>query len=235
METVPAFRNSSPSTWKDIIEQPECRSGAITTILFSCIIAWSSIFLLFAFLYLVLKLGFNRIRVPVKLGASIQNTEITPPNTDSSQAIPFEYTFASLDGDKDIEKLIKCIIRNICVGGDQQPNGWDGHVFREFIIQGYNPKRNSERKKVFKGGFKVEGEKTGKRVNITWTSFLGLKNRAPSEETTREILEWKAMCDEMPLRTLLGKFIVYYQDNGKNPTFLKEIKSIEEKFKSELK
>lgn len=230
METIPAFRNPLPSTWKNIIEQPECRSGAITTILFSCTIAWSSIFLLFAFLYLALKFGFNRIRVPVKLGASIQNTEITPPNTDASQAIPFEYTLASLDGDEDAEKLIKCIIRNICVGGDHQPDNWDGHIFREFIIQDFNLKRNSERKKIFKDGFKVEGEKNDKKVNIRWTSFLGLKNRAPSEETTREILEWKALCDEMPLRILLGKFIVYYKAKGKNPNFLKEIKSIEEKF-----
>ena len=103
------------------------------------------------------------------------------------------------------------------------------------MIQGFKSKQNSERKKLFKDGFKVEGEKTGKKVNITWGSFLGLKNRAPSEETTREILEWKAMCDEMPIRTLLGKFIVYYKDNGKSRNFFEEIKSIEEKFKSELK
>jgi hypothetical protein len=233
LETVPAFRNPSPSTWKDLIEQSECRSGAIATILVSSILAWSSVFLLFAFFCLVLRFGLNRVCISTTQDLSAPNIPIATPSTAICQEISSEYFIASLDGDKEAEKLIECIFHNICIGDNEQPDGWDGHIFREFIIQDF--KRDQLQKKTFKEGFKVKGNEAGKKVNITWTSFLALKNRAPSEETAKEILEWKAMCAKTSPRTLLGKFVMYYEENGKNPEFFKDVISIAEKLKSELK
>lgn len=233
LEAVPVFRNPSSSTWKDLTEQPECLSGAIATILVSSVLAWSGVFLLCAFFYIALRFGLNRVRTPQKQDVITHNLSTAPSSTDIYQDIPFEYTIASLNGDDQAEGIIDCIFENICIGDNEQPDGWDGHIFREFIIQDF--KRDQEQKKTFKEGFKVRGNEAGKKINITWTSFLALKNRAPSEETAKEILEWKAMCAKTSLRTLLGKFVMYYENNGKNPKFFKDVTTIPEKFESELK
>ena len=157
-------------------------------------------------------------------------------DTDIIQDIPSEYTIGSLDGDEEAEKLMECLLNNICIGQAQQPDGWDGHIFREFIIQDY--KHNEERKNIFKEGFKIKGNEVDKKVNITWTSFNGIKNRAPSRETVIAILEWKARCDKTPLKTLLGKFVAYCGNTNNrlnNPDFFKAAAPITEIFKSELK
>lgn len=135
LEKIPAFRNPSPSTWKDLIEQPDCRSGAIVTILVSSLLAWSGVFLLFAFFCLMLRFCLIQIRTTAKPDLNIYNNEMPLSNTDIIQDIPSEYTIESLDGDEKAEKLMECLLNNICIGQDQQPDGWDGHIFREFIIQ----------------------------------------------------------------------------------------------------
>ncbi len=235
LETVSAFRNPSPSTWKDLIEQPECSSGAISTIIVSSVLAWGSVFALFVFFCTVLRLGLNKVstafRSQNEQNQNIQDTKIQSLIIDAIQdTIPSEYTMASLD--EDAIKLIDCIFRRICVGNNEQPDGWDGHIFREFIIKDFE--RDQEQKKTFKEGFKAKGNKTGEKVNITWTSFLALKNRALSEEAIKEILEWKAMVAKTSLRTLLGKFVVHYEKKKENLEFFKDVAPIAKKIKSEL-
>lgn len=229
LEKVPVFLNPSPATWKDLTEQSECRSGAIATILVSSLLAWSSVFLLFAFFYIALRFGINRVRTSTTQGVIIHDTAIEPPSIDVYQEIPLEYTLASLD--EDASKLVNCICSHISASKTDQSAGWDGHVFMDFI---YN-KLNSEQKEVFKGGLKAKGNEIGKKVNMTWTSFTSLKNRGISSDRTKEILEWNAICTKTPLRTLLEKFVIYYEKNGKNPKFSKDIAPISEKLKSGLK
>lgn len=271
LETVPEYRNPIPANWKDIIDQPECRTGVITTIFISYLFAWSSVFFLSYFFCVAFRLAKNQLQVSVKQDVEeSRDTKTKPPSTDQSlapvkhnikeskhteieslnadenQDIPSEeYTFASLG--EDAETLAKWIFHNICIGDNHQEDGWDGHIFREFIMQDF--KYDSEQKTKFKAGFKGEENSANIKVNFTWKSFLGMKNKARSKERIIEILEWKAECARTRLRILLGKFVAhceneknkyhnsdFFNPNIKNiPEFFKDVKSIAEKLKSELK
>jgi hypothetical protein len=229
LETVPAFRNPSPSTWKDLVEQSECRSGAIATVLVSSVLVWGNIFLLSVFFCLMLRFGLNRVRTPEKQDVITHNSSTAPPSTDIYQDIPFEYTIASLD--KDAKELVDRICHHISASKSGQLAGWDGYVFLDFVWS----KLNSEQKEVFKGGLKTKGDDTSRKVNMTWTSFTGLKGRGIAPDRTKEILEWNAICTKRPLRTLLEEFVIYYEKKGKNPELFKDIAPISEKLKSGLK
>lgn len=231
LETIPDFRNPSPSEWKNHIEQPECRFGAITTIIVSSAFAWSSIFVLFAFFYTVSRFGLNEFltvfHLHNKQSQNTQNTDIQLSITGVTQDIILsEYAAASLDDDAN--KLVNCICHHISASNTGQLDGWDGHVFRDFIFDDLT----SEQEKSFKTGFK-DGENSEK-VGIKWNAFQGLKGRGISKKTAIKIFEWKAMCTNTSLRKLLGKFVVYYEKKGRNPEFFKDVAPIAEKIKSEL-
>ena len=231
LETIPAFRNPSPSTWKDLIEQPECSSGAIATIIVSSVLAWGSVFALFVFFCTVLRLGLNKVstafRPQSKQSQDVQNTEIQSPIIDVTQdTISSEYTAASLD--EDTNELLNCICRHISASKTGQLDGWDGHIYRDFILDDLT----SEQEKRFKTGFR-DGENS-ERIGIKWNAFQGLKGRGISKKTAIKIFEWKAICINTSLRKLLGKFVVYYEKKGKNPEFFKDVAPIAKKIKSEL-
>ncbi len=225
LETIPAFRNPSPSTWKDIIEQPECGFGIIATVLVSSVLAWGSIFLLSVFFYLILRFGLDRIRTSTKQDVSVHNASIMSPSVEICQDIPLEYTVDSLKNNE----LLKQLCQRISTSYRDQETGWDGHIFRDFILDDFI----DSQKQVFKKGFK-DGD-NGKKVSFNWGSFQSLTNRGISENFVIEILEWKAECSNISMQKLLEKFNMYYKRKSqKKEEFFKNIATIAEKLKSEL-
>ncbi len=246
------------NTWESFIKQPECRTGVLATISISYLFAWSSVFFLFYFFSAAFRLVKNQFQAsvkqhveenrdtktkppstvqfqaPVKQDAE-EHCKTEPPNTDENQDIPFEYTYASLD--EDAIALIDCICDQISTKKNNKASpGWDGEIFRNFVLHGF--KHYPQREEKFQKGFKEKGEQGGQheKVNYLWSSFSALGSRGLANKTAIRILEWRAACTETPLRTLLGEFIVYYEKNGKNRAeFFENIKPIAEKIKSELK
>lgn len=226
LEATPDFRNPLPSTWKEIIEQPECRSGAIATILVSSALAWGSAFLLSVFFCLMLRFGLNRVRTSTTQEVIVTDTLIAPSSTDTHQDISFEYTVDSLE---EYEVWLEHLCDRISTKYRDQKTGWDGHVFRDFILDGFT----DIQKKVFKEGFK-DGE-NGIKVSFNWGSFQSLTNRGISKEFVIEILGWKAECSKISMRKLLEGFNMYYKrKNKKKEEFFKDVVPIADKLKSEL-